>query len=284
MPKYTDLLGQQISHLTVIQKGKGRYTSGGQYKTTWVCRCSCGKIVEVDAQKLKRGTTKSCGCYRDKKVSELNKKDIVGQTFGRLTVIGFIEVEKRETKNRQWLCQCECGNTVQVNGAKLRNGHTRSCGCLVNEHIGNLNRKYANVSKRLYSVYQAMLDRCFKEKNPRYGHYGGRGITVCKEWRDSFDAFYDWSVLTGYDFKAKQGECTLDRIDVNGNYEPSNCRWITNKEQQNNRTNNHWLEYKGETHTVTEWADILDIETNKFRNYISQGRTIEEILGNFKES
>lgn len=277
---FVDLSDTKVGRLTILKKGSGRLTSGGQYKTTWICQCECGNLVEVDAQKLKRKTTLSCGCLRDEKVSRVNFKDISGEKFGRLTVLRYLEIKERENRNRNWLCECECGNIVQVNGAKLTSGHTQSCGCLVNEHIKNLNLKYKNPCKRLYSVYKAMLSRCYDTSNNRYSDYGERGIRVCNDWLGEYgyDSFSEWAFLNGYDEKAETGQLTLDRIDVNGNYEPTNCRWITNQEQQNNRRDCHYIEYNGEVHTVTEWARILGIPIAKMRYHIGKGKTIQEIM------
>lgn len=278
-----DLTGKKFGKLTVIEKGKGRYTSGGQYKTTWLCKCECGNVKEVDSQKLRKGHTTSCGCQLKSKLSEMFRDDLAGKRFGRLTVIRFLELDERENKTRAWLCKCDCGSLVQVNANKLKTGHTRSCGCLVNEHIGNLNKKYEFSNKRLYSVYAAMIDRCYEPKTKRYKHYGGRGIKVCDEWLESYDVFAQWAYENGYAPLAKQGECTLDRVDVNGNYEPNNCRWITNAEQQLNRRNNHLITYNGKTQTVKEWGIELGIPDRKLRWHLTQGKSLQEIIDFFRE-
>mgnify|MGYP007012482723 CR=1 FL=1 len=278
-----DLTGQKFGKLTVLRKGKGRYTSGGQYKTTWVCQCECGNVKEYDSAKLRSGHTLSCGCYRDEKVAKVNFEDLTGQRFTRLTVIRFLKPNERECKTRCWLCKCDCGNEVQVNASKLKTGHTKSCGCLLNKHIENLNKKYAFSNKRLYSIYKAMLERCLNSQCKKFKDYGGRGIKVCQEWSESYDAFAQWALNNGYDPLAKRGECTLDRIDVNSNYEPSNCRWITNAEQQLNRRNNRIIEYKGISLTVKEWSEKLKIPERLMRNHLQMGKSLDEIIQFFNE-
>lgn len=110
-----------------------------------------------------------------------------------------------------------------------------------------------------------MKSRCYCKTEPNYRKYGARGITVCEEWRDNYASFMEWAYANGYDETLPRGACTIDRIDVNGNYCPENCRWITHKQQQSNRTNNHLIEYNGETHTVTEWSELLNINVSTIR-------------------
>ena len=256
-----NLLGNRYGKLVVIAEAEGRYTSGGQYKSYWKCLCDCGKEVEISGEKLRKGHTKSCGCLVK---SGWTKEDLTGQKFGRLTVIRFIPPNERTTKGYSWWCRCDCGNEIKAYPFKLKNGMQQSCGCLKEEmkpRIGEISKKYNHSNKRLYGVYFAMLDRCYNQKNKRWIDYGGRGIKVCDEWlgENGYDIFAEWALANGYDVNAKHGECTIDRINCNGNYEPSNCEWRTNKQQQNNRRDNVVLEYNGEKHTMMEWSEILKI-------------------------
>ena len=148
--------------------------------------------------------------------------DLTGQTFERLTVIK--RVENAKNNKAQWLCQCSCGKQKIIKSSNLIRGATSSCGCIKEEkRLGELH------NSRLHRIWNNMKQRCLNPKNTNYVHYGKRGITVCKEWID-FKPFYNWALSNGY-----KDTLSIDRINVNGNYEPLNCRWATYKEQNNNK-------------------------------------------------
>lgn len=175
--------------------------------------------------------------------------DLTGQKFGKLTVIK--RVENNKLNRVCWLCLCECGNERIVQSISLTKGKCKSCGCDKGQH----NRKYPKGSNKLYKKWLGIKARCYYKNSPRYKDYAGRGIQVCDKWKNDFMSFYNWAINNGY-----KENLTIDRIDVNGNYEPDNCRWADTKIQANNKRNNHLITYNNETHTLKQWAEIFNID------------------------
>lgn len=190
--------------------------------------------------------------------------DLLGQRFGRLTVIE--ETNQRANGSILWKCRCDCGNTVLVRSNHLRRGGVLSCGCYNRDIITS----HGETKTRLYRIWDCMRNRCLDADHPQYKDYGGRGITVCDEW-SSFEVFKEWAVANGYKNDAKRGDCTLDRIDVSGDYEPSNCRWVDMKTQGRNRRNNHMLTINGETHCIAEWGEIANIIPSRISKRLVRG-------------
>lgn len=157
--------------------------------------------------------------------------DLTGKQFGRLIVLQRI---KSSNKQATWLCQCECGKSVTVLSWNLRSGHTTSCGCKHNENLKNgLRSSHGLINHRLYSIWENMKSRCYNPNANNYKYYGGKGITMCDAWKNHFIAFYNWAIANGY----KDG-LSIDRKDNSKGYFPSNCRWATAIEQNNNRSCN----------------------------------------------
>lgn len=181
--------------------------------------------------------------------------DLTGKRFGRLLVLGRDETKAKDGHGR-WMCQCDCGNTVSVRSNNLASGHTKSCGCY------KLMRttKHGQSKSRLYNIFNKMVSRCYDEKFKQYNDYGGRGIRVCDEWLYSFQSFYEWAIANGY-----SDELTIDRINVNGDYAPNNCRWSTRKVQSNNTRRNVYYTYNRKTKTIAEWSAVTGINYNTLR-------------------
>lgn len=188
--------------------------------------------------------------------------DITGQKFNRLKVIKRYGYST--DKHITWLCECECGNKAIVTGKQLRSGQTKSCGCYNKELTTIRNTKHGKRHTRLYRIWLLMKNRCNNPKDKYYYCYGGKGVKVCNEWSNNFELFYEWSISNGYNDKL-----TIDRIDSDKGYQPDNCRWTTNKEQQNNKTNNHYITYKGKTQSMKKWSEELKIDYSTLRNRIN---------------
>lgn len=161
-------------------------------------------------------------------------KDLTGQRFGRLTVMTRAGADAQGKAT--WRCQCECGNDVVITGTQLTRNNSRSCGCLKREVLQRRLTKHGKTKSRLFPIWQSMKDRCYCPSNHAYKYYGERGITVCDEWRNDFQKFYEWAMANGYDENAPTWQCTIDRIDNDKGYSPDNCRWVDMKVQNNNKS------------------------------------------------
>lgn len=220
MSRKIEMLGNRYGHLTVV--GEAENTNAGQAK--WKCQCDCGNTTIVRGQDLRNGKTQSCGC----KYGFVSPKfeNLAGKRFGKWEVISRAENDKTR-KTTKWICKCECGNIKTLEAYTLKSGNSKSCGCA---RKGNIIHGLGHT--RLYRIYCNMKQRCYNPKNSRYHCYGKRGIRICDEWLENFEKFYYWAINNGY-----TDELTIDRIDVNGIYEPSNCRWATMLEQAKNKQN-----------------------------------------------
>lgn len=198
-------------------------------------------------------------------------KDLTGQKFGRLTVIKHIGSDKQH--QALWECVCDCGNNHIATGHGLLRGGVKSCGCLKNELSSERLKKHGASKTRIYRIWGAMKQRCYNRNHSHYDNYGRRGISVCDEWKADFEAFYQWAIASGY-----KGNLTIDRIDNNGNYEPSNCRWISEFEQQQNRTNTHIVNYNGQKFTLSQLAREYKIKPNVLERRIKSGWDIEKAI------
>lgn len=235
--------GERFGDLTVIS-----FDHVDKHRAScWLCECDCGKRVVVPRHSLISGGTRSCGCRKHGP----EREDITGRRFGRLTVISFDHDDPH--RNSYWLCECDCGNKTVVTRGGLTSGNTTSCGCYNRERVSESTRTHGLSRTPLYKVWRDMRTRCENENNIAYHRYGGRGIEVCDEWK-KFDNFKDWALDAGYN----KG-LTIDRVDNNSGYTPTNCRWVDWDTQGNNRSTNHIVEYNGHRHNIMEWAKILGV-------------------------
>ena len=196
-----------------------------------------------------------------------------GKKYNRLTVISF---HHKENKREYYLCKCDCCKEKIVNKTELVRGNVKSCGCLRKENCANRSHNLSN--SRIYRTWTNMKARCYNKKDERYRLYGGRGIHICDEWKNSFLSFYNWAISNGY-----KDNLQIDRINNDGNYEPSNCRWADRKTQCRNKQKNIFLCYKGEKHCIAEWAEKLKIKSVTIRARLRKGYSIENILKDVKQ-
>lgn len=205
MPRFNDLAGKRINHLTVLKRVPDHVTKGGYRKTAYLCRCDCGNEKIILSESLATGNTKACGC-------------------------------------------------LSKTGLKKRKTHGMS-------------------NDRNFRIWVAMRQRCSNPRNTYYKNYGGRGITVCKEWEGSYETFRDWSLANGY-----SDELTIDRIDNNKGYSPDNCRWISRKEQMRNTRLNHFIKANGEMRTIVGWSETKGIPAYVIRNRLIYGWSNEDAV------
>lgn len=202
-------------------------------------------------------------------IANIRIKDMTGQRFGRLTAVKFVELRAQA----RWLCQCDCGNQTIVLGGQLRSGMTRSCGCLHSESVARRNienRTHGMFGTPEYRSWSAMMSRCTNPSHRAYPRYGGRGIVVCDAWL-KFEQFYA-------DMGARPDGASLDRIDNDKGYEPSNCRWATRIEQQRNKRNNRLLTHNGQSLPVSEWAEIYGLSQYAIHERLKRGWSVHEAL------
>lgn len=303
-----DLTGMKFGRLTVLGRADDRQDRDGRWKAYWECLCECGRTKIARGDSLKDGNVRSCGCLAEeqtKRLVEATKKnpparkevgepvhvkhDLLGQRFGRWVVIG--RGHDRQEPNGKWkpywVCKCDCGNVREVDQHTLRRGGSSSCGCLQKE-ISSKNLKAGQVThggsvrgqaERLYKIWTDIKKRCNNPNSWAYRWYGGKGVRVCAEWEKDYAAFRRWALENGYDPQAEKGQCTIERIDVNGDYCPENCKWIPFKDQAHNKTNTVRYSYKGKSMCLAEWAQESGMPLSCLTDRIyNRKMTIEEAL------
>jgi hypothetical protein len=198
--------------------------------------------------------------------------DISGKTFERLTVVGLSHLDKN--KSSYWLCKCVCGKDKVINKSSLIQGKSKSCGCLNQTHGegGFIQGSNLRNPTKEYSLWISIKGRCFNPKMKFFHRYGGRGITMCDRWKNSYEDFLE---DVG---RAPSSKHSLDRINVDGNYEPSNCKWATQKEQMNNTCRNRFIEWNGKKQTVIQWCEELNLNENKIRSRIKRNWDVSKIF------
>ena len=286
--KYRHLIGKRIEPgCLVLEEILDRTSTDGAYSRLCRARCRCGREVVVNLEQLLRGHNKSCGqCgWKGERVSAAALNNIVGKTFGNLKVIRRVPKPDPNSPKRSAFYECECtykgcGRHITVREDMIINGNISSCGkCgyLQDRRAGLTERAIpqsdeAALSKRL----SGMKQRCYNPNNPGYNDYGGRGITVCEEWRNNTKAFVDWALSHGF-----RQDLTIDRIDPNGNYCPENCRWIPLDEQSRNTRVCRSVNVCNRSMSIQECASVLKIDpaaTRAMSNRELSIKTTREVL------
>lgn len=196
--------------------------------------------------------------------------DLTGQRFGLLTVIR--KSGSKPYGGYSYLCRCDCGTEREISSGSLsRKNGSRSCGCLGRAKLIKRSTSHGLHKHPVYKCWNSMIERCLNPRHTYYARYGGRGIKVCERWRN-FEGFRDDMLSTWFE------GATVERKDVNGDYEPSNCTWATRADQNRNRSNTVWLTHNGETKRIMEWAVALNLSHHIIRNRLAAGLPVDEIL------
>lgn len=197
------------------------------------------------------------------------KNDITGNRYGKLVVKMYLG---RKHHSSYWRCLCDCGKEVDCYYGNLVRGTTTSCGCMRSEYAKMSRNCHGESTSRLYKEWSSMRNRCFNKNSRNYRLYGGRGIKVCDEW-SAFWPFRNWAYSNGY-----ADNLSIDRIDPNGDYSPSNCRWIPMEKQAGNKRTNVFIEYNGEKKTIAEWSRVLGISRAMLQYRVKAGWTPEQCI------
>ena len=279
----TDMIGFVCNKLTVIEfmgYKTFEYPSRTRTYDMWRCKCECGNDEYVTTgNNLRRLSIKSCPkCAR--------RTNLVGRIYGDLTVIKYYGEDKYG--NSVWLCKCKCGNERTASNGQLNAGIATMCNACAKEKRRKAVYKHGLTNSRPYKILRRMKTRCYNKNHQHYDLYGGRGIGICDEWNTpndpsiGFMRFYKWSLDNGYHDQPKDTPyvelLSIDRIDPNGDYTPDNCRWITIREQQSNKRNNHWIFDGEEILTLAQFERKYNFEKNKVRERIKYGHSIDEII------
>jgi len=258
------VVGEKYGRLTTIQKAG----HSNDHHLLWECRCDCGNITLVQSNNLGKSTF-SCGCFARDRSRQTNSRfddDVIGEKFGRLTVLGISE--ERASGHIVLKCMCDCGNVTHVHASHIGKS-SRSCGCLGRETTILRNTRHEESRRgnqsRLYRAWAGMLKRCKNTNDKSFKDYGMRGISVCHEW-ESFECFREWAIKSGY-----VDGLSIERVDVNADYNPQNCTWIPIKRQARNKRCS--IKYRGIP--LIEVCQNRGLNYNTIRGRVQRGWDVE---------
>lgn len=247
-----DITGERYGRLTALYRTDIKKAGSGTY---WMFQCDCGNKKVLRANVVRSGKTLSCGCLiKDKHiVVHHEQRNLVGKRFGKLVVVGTAGMAK-DGLHYMSLVRCDCGFEQKARDTELVSGRKKMCARCSN----NLRKTHGKSRNRVFKIWQGMKARCYNPNNKAYHEYGGRGIKLCDEWQDS-TKFIEWALANGFDENKTGEECSIERIDVNGDYEPSNCTWVTKQRQARNKQNTRYATYNGKRMPIRDIADIVGI-------------------------
>lgn len=197
-------------------------------------------------------------------------KDLTSQKFNRLTVL---EKVVGKSSKGLWKCRCDCGNIVFATRHDLTSNHKKSCGCFKKDYLSQKSSTHKLTKTRIYKIWIDMKKRCYNHNQKYYCNYGGRGISICDEWKQDFISFYNWSIKNGYN-----DDLSIDRINNDGDYCPNNCRWANRTTQNNNSRHNRYITYNGKTLTMSQWAKYLNLTYSCLKTRFRRGWSVEKAL------
>ena len=200
-----------------------------------------------------------------KRFSKEYLDSLIGKKFNMLTIVSY---KKNGKYNKNYfVCKCDCGKTKEIRASHILNDNQYSCGCIKS--------KYADtkVGKAIYDTWNRMMHRCYDKNHHKFSRYGARGVKLCEEWKNNYNEFYKWAINSNF-----QLGLSIDRINNNGDYEPSNCRWATRKQQMRNTSRNRYITYRGETHSLAEWCEMLDVKYGTALSRLHRGKPLDQVF------
>lgn len=261
--KYRDITGQKFGYLTAIRP-VSKMKNGA---VVWECKCVCGNKIHVGISALASGAHRSCGC---KLVSVMysrnhgyNVDDYIGAKFNRLTILRYWGTTPKGAK--KVLCECECGKQTIAVFSRVKSGETKSCGCLREERKIKAKTTHGMSNSPTYETWASMKARCNNQNAANYYNYGGKGIRVCDRWNNSFESFVE-------DMGERPIGSSIDRINPFGNYEPTNCRWATPKQQARNRTNNVFVKFRDKVYLEADFVNKFHISHGCVQDILKAGK------------